>query len=227
MTPMPDVVENIGNFVESLVSSYESRIQGIELTFRMLEDFQDSFFEARHEKEEIHTELRESLARNESLRRKDFDKMMGAILAAQDERTQDVKSLLNSYLQEQQETSQSIRENLREFKKFLVSGEQQRIKEFQALMGDILARQDARKNEVTARLQAFQQEQREMVASLKHLLTKGKDLRIQDLKALLQDSKAQHAERLARQEERKQAVRRLIETSKKARRHAAEKRRTL
>lgn len=226
MQGTPYVLENIEHLVESLVSSYESRIQGMEFTFQMLEDFQEAFIEAQHEKEEIHGELRDSLARNESLRKKDFDKMMRAILAAQDERTQDVKHLLSSYLQEQQELSQSIRESLRDFKQFLATGEQQRIKEFQALMGDILARQDARKNEVTARLHAFQQDQQDMVTSLKRLLAKGKDLRIQDLKAMLQDSKAQHNERLARQEERKQAVRSLLEASKKARRQIAETRRT-
>jgi hypothetical protein len=226
MKGMP-VAEDIEKIVESLVSSYESRIQDMECTFQAIEGFQDSFFEARYEGKEIQTEVRESLARNESLRRKDFDKMMGEILVAQDERTQDVKHLLNSYLQEQQEMSQSIRESLREFKRFLGSGEQQRIKEFQALMGDILARQDTRKREVIARLQAFQQEQQDMVTTLKRLLAKGKDLRIRDLKALFQDSKAQHTRRLARQEERKQEVRRLLETSKKTRKHTVDHQRTL
>jgi hypothetical protein len=221
------VVENIENIVENIVSSYESRIQSIESTFQVFEGFQASFFETWHEREEIHAELRESLARNESLRRKDFDKMMAGILAAQEERSQEVKHLLTSYLQEQQEMAQSIRKSLRKFKRFLTNGEQQRIKEFQVLIGDILAKQDQRKNEVTSRLQEFQQEQQDMMTRLKHLLSKGKDLRIRDLKSMLQDFKTQHKERLAQQEQRKQEVRHLLDASKEARRDAAKKRRTL
>ena len=137
----------------------------------------------------MRTQLRDILTQNEHLRKKDFDRMMQAILSVQDGREKEVKDLLNTYFNEQKEMSRTLRENLDAVKASLAQGEAQRIRDFQTLLKDILARQDERKAGVTTKLKEFQDEQKAVALRLKTLLTKGRELRIRDLKSMLSEFK--------------------------------------
>lgn len=224
MKAMP-LAEDMKNIVENIVSSYETRIQNIESIFetthQLLEGFQNSFLDTRQEREKLNAVLRESLAKNESLRKKDFDGMMQGILSTQDEREKEVKDLLKTYLNEQKEMAHALGENLGKFKDSLAKGEVQRVKEFQILIKDILARQEERKEEVNSKLKEFQKEQQQMAKRLKELLAKGSQLRIKDLKSMLKEFKTQHTERIACQEERRQEIKNLLGGFKKERQEAA------
>lgn len=204
------LAEDMKNIAEDIISSYEARIQSIgaifDTTHQLLEGFQDSFLDTKQEREKLSTELRENLVKIESLRRKDFDNMMQGILSTQDEREKEVRSILKIYLNEHKEMAVALRENLSKVKDALAKGEVQRVKEFQILIKDILARQEERKEEVNSKLKEFQKEQQQMVKRLKELLVKGSELRIKDIKLMLREFKAQHKERIARQEERRDGV---------------------
>ncbi len=160
------LAEDMRNIVENIVSSYETRIQSIgaifDTTHQLLESFQDSFLHTKQERDRINAELRESLAKNESLRRKDFDNMMQDILPAQAEREQEVRDLLNNYLNDQKEMAKALRKSLEKFKDSLAKNEARRVVEFQSMIEEILAEQEVRKNEVTSRLKEFQKEQQEI-----------------------------------------------------------------
>jgi len=213
------------NITENVISSYEWSIQSIEAildtTHQFFEGFQDSFLDTKQERDKINGELRESLAKNESLRRKDFDNMMQGILSTQDEREKEVRNLLKTYLNEQKEMARALRENLEKFKDSIPKGEAQRVKEFQVMIKEILVKQDERKDKVTSKLKEFQKEQQEMAKRLRELLAKGKELRIKDLKSMLKEFKARHQERIARQGERRQEVKNLLGGFKKERVEAA------
>lgn len=204
------LIEKMGDIVDDIVSSYEARIQSIgaifDTTHQLLEGFQESFLDTKQEREKLSAELRENLVKIESLRRKDFDNMMQGILSIQDEREKEVRSIFKNYLNEHKEMAVALRENLSKVKDALAKGEAERIKEFQALIKEILAKQDERKNEVTSKLKEFQKEQQEVAKRLKELLAKGNQLRIRDLKSMLKEFKAQNKERIARQEERRDGV---------------------
>ena len=103
-----------------------------------------------------------------------------------------------------------LRENLAKFKDALAKGDVQRVKEFQEMTKEVLANQDARKEEVSSKLKEFQKEQQEMAERLKALLAKGRSLRIRDLKEMLQGFRAQHKGRLAHQIERRQEVNKIL-----------------
>jgi iron-sulfur cluster repair protein YtfE (RIC family) len=218
MKPMP-LANDMKNIVEHIVSSYEARVQSIaalfDTTHQILQGFQDSLIDMKQERETFKSELRESLAKNESLRRKDFDNMTKGIILTQDEREKEVRNLLGSYLNEQKEMSQALRKNLEKFEDSLAKGEAQRVKEFQEMIKHILTKQEERKDEVTSRLKEFKKEQKVLTSRLKGLLAKGRDLRIKDLKTMLKEFKAQYKERLVRQEERKKEVRQLLGGLKK------------
>lgn len=215
----PHISNGMKNIVDNIVSSYETRIQSIstlfDTTHQVLQGFQDSLLDTREERGKLNEELRENLAKNKSLRRKDFDNLMEGIILTQNEREKEVRNLLNSYLHEQKEMAQDLRKNLKKFKDSLAKGEARRVKEFQEMIREILVKQEERKDKVTLRLKEFKKEQIVLTSKLKELLAKGKELRIRDLKSMLQEFNARYKERLGRQEERKKEVRQLLDEFRK------------
>jgi hypothetical protein len=215
------LTEGMKDLAGNMVDSYETRSRSIESLFdtthQILEGFPNSFLDGRQEREEINVQLRENLTKNESLRRKDFDRMMQGLLSAQEDRERQVKERLNGYLAEQRETIRKLGDNLAKFKDALARGEAQRIKEFQALLQEILAKQDERKREVTSQLKEYQRQQQELAKTLKELLAKGRELRIKDLKKMLVEFQARRQEQIAGQGERRRDVRVRLEEMKKER----------
>ena len=207
-------VVNEQNTLEDIISSYEMRIQSVEslleTTHRFLLDFQDSVFDKHQEREKINHQLRENLAKNGSLRKKDFDSMISPISSRQDQQEREVRNLSKSYLNEQTILAREPRESLKSFQTALANGEAQRVREFQAVIKDILAKQEKRKQEVTSWLKQFQKEQQEMARMLKNLLDKGRELRIKDLKSTLAEFKKECKQRIACRRERKENVQSML-----------------
>lgn len=202
------------NVLEKVISSYEARIRSVEAFFeatgQIFHDFQESLLSTRQEREKISSQLRESLAKNGSLRRKDFDKMMNVISLHLDESEQQVRKLSQEYLGEQTKLMQQLREGLRDFKDALTEGQAQRVKELQPLIKEILTKQDESKNKVTSKLKEFQQGQQQTSKMLRDLLAKGGELRIRDFKVMLAEFKRQRKERIACQERRRQEVKDML-----------------
>lgn len=218
--------KKLNNVVDNIVYSYEARIRSIgsifETAHQILQGFQDALLDTKKEREKVSSELQEHLAKNESLRRKDFDNMMQGILSAQNEREKEVRNLLNRYFNEQIETTQALRESLERFKESIAKGEAKRLKGFQEMIKKILSKQEERKEEITSRLKEFQKEQQLLAARLKELLAKGKELRIRDFKSMLKKFNAQRKELISHQEERREMVHDLLEAFKTKRIEAVE-----
>jgi len=202
------------NVLEKVISSYEARIQSVEAFFdttgHIFQDFQESLLSTRQEREKINNQLRENLAKNGSLRKKDFDRMMSVISSHLDESEQEVRGLSQKYLREQTKLVQQLREGLRNFKDALTEGQTEKVKELQTLIKEILTRQDESKIEVTSKLKEFQQGQQQTSKMLKELLTRGEELRIRDFKTMLAEFKRQRKERIACQERRRQKVKDML-----------------
>ena len=167
---MPETLD-LKNAAENAVSSYEMIIKSVgvifDTTHQIPDDFQEVFLDNKEEGRKINTELRDILAHNEHLRKKDFDSMTQGVLSAQEEREAEVKNLLKGYLNQQREMARALRENLAKFKDVLAKGDLQRVKEFQEMTKEVLANQDARKEEVSSKLKEFQKERQEMAKGLK------------------------------------------------------------
>jgi len=198
------------NVLENIISSYEARIQVVEAFFettgQIFQDFQESLLAKRQEREKINNQLKENLARNESLRKKDFDRMMNIISLYQEQSEQEIRKLSKEYLGEQTKLAQQLREGLRNFKDALAHGQAQEVRGLQTLIKEILTKQDESKIEVTSKLKEFQQGQEQTSEMLGDLLAKGEELRIRDLKAMLTGFKRQRKERIACQERRRREV---------------------
>lgn len=179
------IAENMKRLAQEIVLSYESRISTVGMiiddTHQLLEDF-------KTKRNEMSTKLKETLAREGSLRKKDFDNMMKDILSRQDEREKEVKDFLKTFLEEQKEMAETIKKNL-------ADGEKVRIDDFKKMLQDIQARQRARENEVSAKLKEFQNEYKEMSESVHSLLYKGEAIRIKDFKEMVKNIRARQIER--------------------------------
>jgi hypothetical protein len=210
------------NAVEDIITSYEERIESISTIFDdagiILGEFHQCVTATREDSDKINTDLRDILAKNESLRRKDFDCMMSSILAAQGEREKEVRAMLGTYLAEQKEMMGELREYLGGFRDSLAKGEAERLREFQSMIREILNDQERRKSEITEKLRAFQQEQSILAATLRELLSKGRELRIKDLKSMLREFGVEQRKRVVHRQERRQEVFRMLDTFRKERR---------
>jgi hypothetical protein len=211
--------------VEDIITSYEERIETINTIFDnagiMLGEFHETVRDTRVERDKIKTELRDTLARNESLRRKDFDTMMSSILASQEGREREVRALLAGYLGEQKEMAGKLKAHLSGFKDSMARGEAERLAQYQSMIRDMLSEQETRRAEITEQLRAFQYEQLTLALTFKDLLSKGRELRIKDLKSMLKELGAQHHNRLADRQERRQEVFRMLDTFRKERQEGA------
>jgi len=179
------IADDIKKLTNEVVFSYESRISEVGIiidnTYRILEEF-------KTKRNEMSNQLKENLAKEGSLRKKDFDSMMEEILSRQDEREKQVKDLLRTFLEEQKEAAQTIKKNLAE-------GEKVRITDFKKILQDIQARQKARENKVSIALMTFQKEYKEVAESLHNLLDKGEAIRIKDFKEMVKNIRSRQIER--------------------------------
>lgn len=209
------------NSVENVIASYESRIQNVETLFetahQIFHGLQESVLDTRQERAEINEQLRDTLAKNGSLRKKDFDSMISVISSHHDQEEREVRDLSKNYLSEQTDLVHQLRERLKQFRDALAKGEAQRVKGFEIAIKEIFAEQERRKEEVIAKLKEFQKEQQETAKMLRNLSDKGRELRIRDLKSMLAEFQKQHKERVARQEKRKEEVLTMLGDFKNAR----------
>jgi len=197
-----DAQAGMARLARQVIASYEARVtsveQIIEATHEMLEAF-------RSQREAMRTQLRDTLAMAASLRRRDFDAMMQAILAGQEERQERVKEAMRGYLSEHKATAQALKEALSlrlgrtqaglpacDAQAGLANGEAKRIETVEELLGEIMARQEKREREVRALLAEFQREQEEMAHALGGLLSNGGSIKVKDFKATLRTIQACH-----------------------------------
>lgn len=199
---MPEVLD-LKNAIEDIISSYEKRIENISSIFDaarlILSGFQGSFLDAKEERKKINNQLRDILARNENLRKKDFDNMMHSIFEPQDESERKARSLLINYINEQKEILHVLRGNFAKARDAIAGDEIKRIKELSHTIKGLLSKQDKKKEELTSKLLELQKEQQEVVTRVKALLIKGGELRIRDLKEMLTQIRLQRKERINRE----------------------------
>ncbi len=208
------MVTDKDNILDSVISSYETRIQSIgtffEATSQIVQDFQDTLLNSRAEREQISSQLRESLARNASLRKKDFDRMMGIISSYIDQSEQEIRELSRKYLDEQTKLMWRLREGLQKFRDALADNREEKVRELQTLINDILCKQTKSKKKVTSKLKQFQRGHQRTSKMLAELLAKGEKLRMRDFKQTLAEFKKQRRERVACRERRRRQVRDML-----------------
>jgi len=164
----------MGSSIESVTDSYEAQVKTVgalmNKTVEVLKRFD-------LEQEEKVTELRDLLAKADSLRRKDFDTLMTKIWAQRREKEEKVSHTLDGFLKEQEELVAWLR-------KVIVNGNIG-LEEFKLLSQNFIARQKRAEEELSRMLRELHLEQEELGSGLKQLLQKGEKIRIRDFKAMI------------------------------------------
>ncbi len=212
--------EDMLKLTEEIISSYESRISSvctiIDNTHQMLDDFKEN-------RGTMSMQLKEALAHGKSLRKKDYDNMMKDIVESQEIMEDEARVLLKTYLDEQKDAAKTIRENLAKHKVDGVTGEAGRINNFRTIITDIQASQKTREEEVRNMLTTFRNDHKMLSESLRSLLKKGTEVRIRDVKIMLENIRSK---RMQWQEEAKQTASRWREMAISLAAKRAERRNT-
>jgi chromosome segregation ATPase len=199
------VLEEMKGVVDSIINSYEDRIAFVEEinqeVEKMLEDFHQNLEKEREERERINNQLRETLARNESLRRKDFDRMMGGILSSRKKREEEVEKIqktvrkkLKASLSEYKKMASGLRRSLSNFSEGLSTSNISRIEKAKRDFEKIKKEREKRREGVELLLKKsqdtlsdFRKERERIRESLKKLASCGKNLKVRDFKETIKN----------------------------------------
>ena len=184
---------NIDGFFDNIISSYENRIQKIQTAFQSSENITESshslFDNAHHslndlkkERDILNNRLCETLAKNGSLRKKDYNTMMSGILCALDEKEKEAERQFLNFIEAQKTTAQSLKNSLLGIKDITSQDNCEKISIIKEQISQISKLQEMRKESVIKTFLDFQQMHNKMMACLENLLEKGDHILIQDIK---------------------------------------------
>jgi len=173
--------EELKALANSVIDSYEMRVRTVNGLMEQAYGFLRSF---QMELEEMIDRLRDNLAKGESLRKKDFDRMMADFTERRLSHQLTAEDVLSRFQKEETEMIDRLR-------KIIVSGGRSDLKDMELIRDDILKRQKEREASVIQALKRIQVEQEELKAAIKRLLSKGDDVRMKDFKLMLKSLRVQ------------------------------------
>ncbi|MBI1920359.1 MAG: hypothetical protein HYS23_04670 [Geobacter sp.] len=128
------------------------------------------------EQEELSGQLKENLARHEGMRKKDFDGLMDTVLEKRRQSERETRLSLEKIWQEESEMIELLREAL--------TGNCN-LADFERMKSETLSRHRDKEKEVARSLMKFQLEQEELSIVLKKLLSRGREVRVKEFKAMV------------------------------------------
>lgn len=193
MNTQPEL--NIDGFFENIISSYETRIQKIQTAFQssenitetshsLFDNVHNSLYELKKERDILNSRLCETLAKNGSLRKKDYNTMMSGILDALDEKEREAESRFLTFIEAQKETAQSLKNSLLGIKDITSQDNCEKITIIKEQLSQISKLQEMRKETVMKTFMDFQQMHNRMMECLENLLEKGDHILIHDIKKI-------------------------------------------
>lgn len=174
--------EELARLAREVITSYESRITSVEQIIGAAHEMLEAF---RCQREAIRDQLRETLSRAASLRRRDFDTMMQGMLLRHEAGERAVKEAIRCYLIEQRALTAALKDALN-------GGGPDQIGAIKALMETIAARQLGREREVQTLLAGFRSDHEGMVQALGALLSNGGSVRVREFKTILVAIQSRH-----------------------------------
>lgn len=176
-----DHTKSLTRGVREILDSYEKRVESVGALMRQaIEVVKNS----QQQQEEKVGELRNVLAKTESLRKKDFDRMMEEMWGQRREREKEIHDTLESFLSEEKEIIDELK------KKLVEAGRLMKMDDFTVLKERILNPQREREKKISAILKSFHLEQEELSTALRKLLSKGERVKIRDLKDMIRGLRA-------------------------------------
>lgn len=179
------------NIIDKIINSYEIKVKTVASLMRQVVQKIKGFHE---EQIRMADKLKDILAKNRSLRRKDFDTMMADIRIKQSQREKEISQMVEDFCKEEEEMVGKLRE--------IISGNIPcAFKDFNILKKRMLNRPKESEKKLSRMLKNFHQEQQELAAGLQKLLEKGPEVRIKDFKAMIKAFHIEHHDEIIRVDE--------------------------
>jgi len=193
MSTLPEL--DIDVFFDNIINSYETRIQKIKTAFQsseyitesthsLFDHVHSSLSDLRKERDLLNLKLCETVAKNGSLRKKDYYTMMSGILCALDQKEREAESQFLIYIEAQKETAQSLKNTLLDIKDITGQGAIEKVMIIKEQLSQISVLQEMRKETAMNTFMEFQQMHNRMMECLEDLIKKGEFILIQDIKKL-------------------------------------------
>lgn len=178
---------------ESVINSYDDRIRKIQTAFQSSENItesthlifanvQNSLSSLKKERETLNSKLSEAVAKNGSLRKKDYNLMMSDILHLFNEKELDTETQFFYFIEELKEATQSLKNRLLDIKDVNYQQSSEKISIIKQQVSQITELQGSKKEKVIKSFTNFQQMHNRVVLNLEDLLKKGDDIQVKDIK---------------------------------------------
>lgn len=168
-------IEELRKAVERLILSYESQVAIIGAAVNTSYGILDTF---KKERVAVNNRLEESLARNASLRRKDFDMMMRDFDLYQEEREEEIRRKIDAFLKQQRELAPQL-------KALLEGVDADKVGNTRATISNIQCRQAEAAREISEAIRSFQEEHEQLIAEAGKIVTSTTSLSLADFKSWL------------------------------------------
>jgi len=186
---------NIDSFFDNVLSSYETRIQKIQAAFQssenltessnsLFDNIHNSLNNLRRQRDLMNSRLCEAVAKNVSLRKKDYNTMMSGIFNMLDEKEQEAERQFLIFIEAQKDTAQSLKNSLLTIKDITTRDSKEKIAIVKEQISQISKSQEMRKDAVMKTFIEFQQMHSRMMECFENLLKKGDHILVQDIKAI-------------------------------------------
>lgn len=184
---------DIDRFFDNIIHTYEERIQKIQTAFQSSENVSESshtLFDNVHnslnnlkkERDLLNTRLCETLAKNGSLRKKDYYNLMSGILDTIDKKEQEAEHGFLDFLETQKANAMRLKNTLLSIKDITSPDCVEKINQLKKQLAEISEQQELRKVQVMNTFLNFQDIHKQLTVQLEELLQKGETVVIKDVK---------------------------------------------
>ena len=186
---------NIDGFIDNIITSYESRVQKIQTAFQsteniaesshtLLDNVHHSLNNLKIEREQLNSKLCETLAKNGSIRKKDYHIMMSGILDILDEKEKEAQKQFLNFIESQKENTQKLKNSLLDIKDLATPEASEKISLLKEQLSKSKITQELNKESVIKILTDFQNMHSKIMECLEDMIEKGDHVAIQDIKRI-------------------------------------------
>ncbi|MCK4375531.1 MAG: hypothetical protein KAX19_09385 [Candidatus Brocadiae bacterium] len=159
----------------SIIDAYQVRVRTIS---GMMKEAYDLIQSYQQDVGEALAALRDNMAKGQSLRHCDFDKIISALNETRARRRQQVSEQLDAFAAEEEQM-------IRRLRRIVAHGKASDLADLRKIQEDILTRQKTRERQVIGALRRFEIEQHELRTSLRWLLDKGQKATVAHLRSVV------------------------------------------
>ncbi len=167
--------DDLRDLAESIIDAYETRVRTISGMMRQAYELVQSY---RRDVENALSTLQGNMARGQSLRRRDFDSIVGNVISARARREKQVLEQLDAFSKEEGEMVMRLR-------RIVAHGKASDLDDLRKIQEDILTRQKSRERQVIGGLRNFEIEEHELRTALGWLLNKGQKATVAHLRSMV------------------------------------------